>query len=83
MKTTTRTSLGNNNIVWLEEIADARPEPQVRNDSGIFRGELVGEDWNFNLARLWMQVFKLLGEFGKQNLHSNFIKPRILHFCEV
>ena len=48
----TRTSLGDNNIFRLEEVAETRPEPQMRNHSGIFRWELLGKDWNGNLARL-------------------------------
>ena len=82
-KGTTHTSLGDNNIFWLEEAAETRPEPQMRNHSGIFRWELVGEGRNLNLARLGMKVSKLLSEFGKQNLHSNFIKPPVLDFCVV
>jgi len=77
----TRTSLGDNNIFGLEEMAETRPEPQMGNHSGIFLRGMPDEGRNFNLARLCTKVLKPFGELGKQNLHSNIIKSRILDLC--
>lgn len=64
-------SLADNDVLWPEELADARPEPAVGDDVVRLDRYLAGKWRDGEFFRAFLELLECLGKLGQEVLHPD------------